>query len=158
MLPATGRKACRIALCAAAAALAAGMCIASALFGNAWYREASKSLLDLPATVLSAGWGLTCLCVGACCALLCREGHHGKELRLLVMGTGLGLAALWNHLFFLKHNGAGAMIVLTVLAIIWGAMLPDTSKKDRTAAILLLPCLVWADLLMVMNYVHVMLN
>ncbi len=125
-----------------------------------WYATLTKPLLNPPGWVFGPVWTLLYLLMGVSLFLLLRIGYFKKKIRhaVWVFMIQLGLNLLWSIIFFGWHNPAAA---LAELVLLWGMILTTIIvfwRISRTAAILLLPYILWVTFAGYLNYQILVLN
>jgi translocator protein len=142
-------------------ALSLAACFGAALFGNqftepaipTWYASLDKPAWTPPNWLFGPVWTLLYISMAVAAWLVWRErGFGGAPLPLGLFCLQLLLNAIWSFLFFgLRNPGlAFAEIVLLWLAIL--ATTLSFRRVNRTAALLLVPYLLWVTYASALNF------
>ena len=115
-----------------------------------WYQSIAKPDWTPPGWVFPVVWSRLYTLMGTAAWLVSRKEGARGPLTLFVIQ--LLLNAAWTPIFF----GAKEMLIaLVVIVILWLAILATIlafRKVDRTAALLLVPYLLWVTLATALNF------
>lgn len=122
-------------------------------YGNRWFAELAKPDAMPLAEIMSAAWGIVYVLMGLAIAMVLHA--RGAQLRLVAILAFLVLLAgnlAWLPVLFGMHKVGLAFYLLvgTVLVALITALLFWAVRK--TAALLMLPCLVWLGFTAFLNY------
>lgn len=125
---------------------------------GAWYDDLAKAPFHPPGWVFGPAWALLYLLIGLSLWRLDRSEGGFDHRRWGLVAVHHLLNAAWTPLFFALHSPALALadIVLLLVAIValWIPML----RKDRGAAVLFVPYLLWVLFATALNAWIVALN
>jgi benzodiazapine receptor len=144
------------------------LCEAAGLIGGiftaqsvtTWYVTLAKPSFTPPAWVFGPVWTALYLLMGISLYLVWRNGGEAKERRtaLTVFFAQLILNALWSFIFFgLRNPGAAAVEII----VLWACILVTVIlfwKLTRSAALLLVPYILWVSFAAVLNFAVWRLN
>ncbi len=117
-----------------------------------WYRRLEKPGFTPPAAVFPAVWTvLYALMAASAYRVWRREASPARNRALALWGTQLALNAGWTPLFFGAHRPGAALADLGMLLAALAAYTRESSRVDRTAALLIAPYLAWASFAGVLN-------
>lgn len=117
-----------------------------------WYQEIAKPAWTPPGWVFGPVWTVLYAMMGVAAWLVWkRHGFRGARLALTLFGIQLLLNAAWSWLFFGLRRPDLALVDILLL---WGVILATARAfhpLHRTAALLLVPYLVWVGFAAVLN-------
>lgn len=121
-----------------------------------WYATLAKPALSPPNWLFGPVWTALYLLMGTASFLVWRAGALRKDVRvrdaLAMYGAQLALNAAWSAVFFgLRSPGTA----FAVIAALWAAILATIvvfRRISRTAALLLLPYILWVTFAAYLNY------
>lgn len=120
---------------------------------NLWYKSLKKSNLTPPDYVFGYVW--TILYIMMFCSLikyLNSKSEVNKKLGLIFFITQLLLNILWSPTFFKFKDTKKALYVLITLWLSLAITFSIFYKQDKTAALLLIPYLIWSSFALYLNY------
>ncbi len=133
--------------------------IASGLFTRegvqSWYPRLRKPSFTPPPWIFGPVWTLLYGLMGTSLYLVARDGRADPKVARLakgLFGLQLVLNGLWSVIFFRQRS---PLYALVEIAFLWVAILLTTlafARVSRTAALLLLPYLLWVSFAAVLNY------
>jgi benzodiazapine receptor len=120
-----------------------------------WYPKLEKPSFTPPSWVFGPVWTLLYAMMGV--SLYVAERERAEESSVVptsraLFGIQLGLNVLWSYAFFKRRSPGWALVEIGFL---WLAILATTLafwKVSRTAALLLLPYLLWTSFAVLLNY------
>lgn len=136
-----------------AAAVIGGLATAGAV--QEWYPTLAKPSFNPPAWIFGPVWTILYLMMGVALFLVWRKGASGNpEVRtaLFIFGLQLFLNVLWSILFFGLQSPLAGFIDIVLL---WVAILVTVILFRRisgTAALLLIPYLLWVSFALALNF------
>ena len=134
------------------AAFAAGAVGAVASVDAAsFYAQLNTPSWAPPASVFGPVWSALYLLMGVAAWLVWRSSGS-KRVALGLFAAQLGANALWSWLFFYWHRGALAAVEVLVLLALIVATVTAFWRRNRVAAILLVPYLLWVSFASVLTY------
>ena len=136
--------------------------IGSYLMGDSvttWFTSLNKPALSPPNWVFPIVWTTLYLLMGLSFYLVASsktrvETLYGSAFYFIQ----LILNVLWSALFFMFHNTSIALIELVVLEITIVLTAYYFSKVNKTAALLLVPYILWVVVAGYLNYMIIILN
>ena len=138
-----------LALVVAAAALGGLASADSADF----YRQLDRPDWAPPAWLFGPVWSALYLMMAVAAWMIWRvRGFRGAPWALTLFVVQLGLNALWTWLFFAWRLGALSLVeIVVLLALILGTLIAFW-RRQRFAALLLMPYLLWVTFAAVLTY------
>ena len=118
-----------------------------------WYAGLKRPPITPPAWVFGPVWTTLYVLVGIAVFLVWRKGwgEPGVKLAMVLFAVQLGLNAAWSPAFFgMRSTLAGLVVVLPLWAAIV-ATVAACSRVSTSAALLLIPYLLWASYAAVLN-------
>jgi len=133
--------------------------IGSQFMPGEWYAALEKPGWTPPSWLFGPVWTVLYLLMGISAWLVWRvAGFAGARLALACYLAQLALNAAWSWLFFGKQNIGAAMIDIVVLWLLILATALLFRRHRRTAALLLVPYLLWVGFAAVLNAALLHLN
>ena len=134
------------------AAFAAGAVGAAASVDAAsFYAQLSKPSWAPPAWVFGPVWSALYALMGVAAWLVWRS-PSSKRVALGLFSAQLAANALWSWLFFAWHRGALAAVEVLVLVALIVATVAAFWRTSRSAALLLVPYLLWVSFASVLTW------
>jgi translocator protein len=121
-----------------------------------WYPKLEKPSYTPPSWVFAPVWTLLYAMMGLSLYLASQrhteeDGSVWRASRVL-FGTQLALNALWSYVFFGRRAPGWALLEILFLWVAITATMLAFFKISRTAALLLLPYLLWSSFAVVLNH------
>ena len=124
-----------------------------------FYLQLNRPAWAPPAGVFGPVWTLLYAMMGLAAWLVWREGGWSAQRpALLLFLIQLGFNALWSWLFFAWHRGGLAFAEILLLLALIVATLMLFWRARRSAALLMLPYLLWVSFASILNYAVWQLN
>jgi benzodiazapine receptor len=142
--------ACLIAMAVGAAATAPNI--------DGWYASLTRPSWTPPSWVFGPVWTVLYLMMAVSVWLVWRRRETDVRRPLVLFAVQLTLNVGWSWLFFSLHAPLAAMIEIVVLWIAIAATIASFWRYSRTAAILLIPYLVWVTYATTLNFGFWQLN
>ena len=117
--------------------------------------EDPEALLYPPGWVFGPTWTLLYALMGASLWLAEERGEVNdatKQTSRVLFGAQLSLNVLWTYVFFGRRAPGWALAEVAVLLVAIAATVASFSKVSRTAALLLVPYLLWTGFASVLNF------
>jgi benzodiazapine receptor len=151
----SGKSVVRL-LVACGISLAAGLIGSFATMGegfNMWYSAIEKPGFTPPNWIFGPVWTILYLLMGVAAFLVWQKGVQFRRVRIALgwFLVQLILNALWTPVFFGLHQIGWAFVVIVLL---WAAIVVAMccfSRVSKTAAVLLVPYLLWVSFATVLN-------
>src|SRR5215208_1503235 len=110
-----------------------------------WYPTLQKPSFTPPSWIFGPVWTLLFALMGISLYAVSQQSEEGGAPRTshVLFGIQLGLNVLWSYLFFGRRSPGWALVEIVFL---WAAIAATTGafwRVSRTAALLLLPYLLW---------------
>lgn len=126
----------------------------------AWYNTLSKPSFSPPAWVFGPAWTILYILMGISLFLVWTKKSEGdiKQSALYIFFAQLFLNAIWSPIFFGLQSPFTALIIITLL---WLTIIININifyKVSKTAALLLVPYLLWVSFATVLNFAIWQLN
>lgn len=106
-----------------------------------WYPTLTKPALTPPNIVFPIAWSVLYLCMGLSLGRLIVRRQHKGIIRLWILQLIANF--LWSILFFTLRNPLAGFIDIVLLNILVGLYIFAASRRDRAAAWLFVPYLLW---------------
>lgn len=127
---------------------------------NSWYVTLNKPFFTPPNWLFGPAWSVLYILMGISAYLVYQKGIKNAKVRqgLIIYGIQLVFNGLWSFLFFgLRSPFLGLFgIAILWLLIVWTIF--KFSKVSKTAAIILIPYLLWVSFASLLNYYTYILN
>jgi translocator protein len=120
-----------------------------------WYPKIQKPSFTPPGLVFGPTWTLLYALMGASLWLAEERGEDNdatKQTSRVLFGAQLFLNVLWTYVFFGRRAPGWALVEVAVLLVAIAATAASFSKVSRTAALLLVPYLLWTSFASVLNF------
>lgn len=121
---------------------------------NTWYLTLNKPVFNPPSWIFGPVWTILYLLMGISLYL----AWGTKKISLKWFWIQLALNSLWSILFFGLRNPAIAFFGIVLLWLAIFLTIKSFWRKNRTAAWLLIPYLLWVSFASVLNVFIVILN
>lgn len=127
---------------------------------STWYSTLQKPEFTPPAWIFGPVWTALYFMMGVAAFLVWHKGIERKDVKtgLIVFGLQLILNGAWSYLFFGLHNPFLALVDIIFLWFCILATIFALGKVSRTAAILLIPYILWVSFAAYLNYTLWILN
>jgi translocator protein len=119
-----------------------------------WYPKLQKPSFNPPDWVFGPTWTLLYALMGTSLWLAEERDEDGaaKWTSRVFFGAQLLLNVLWTYVFFGRRAPGWALVEVLVLIAAIAATVASFSKVSRTAAVLLVPYLLWTGFASVLNF------
>jgi tryptophan-rich sensory protein len=119
-----------------------------------WYAKLVKSGINPPNWIFAPAWTTLFLLMGIAFYIVWEKGKDNKNFKpaLFVFFVQLALNTLWSFLFFGLRS---SLLGLLGIILLWIAILVTISnfqKISKTAALLLLPYILWVTFAAILNF------
>jgi translocator protein len=120
---------------------------------NSWYSTIEKPAFTPPNWVFGPVWTILYLLMGVAAFLVWRKGLQLRTVRIALgwFLVQLVLNTLWTPIFFGLHHIGWAFAVIVLLWVAIAVAMYCFSRVSTTAAILLVPYLLWVSFATVLN-------
>jgi benzodiazapine receptor len=153
---------------AARAIVAIGICELAGIIGSlftrpsipGWYAGLAKPSFNPPSAVFGPVWITLYALMGIAAWLVYESGLKGTKVRrpLAIFVAQLVLNVLWSIMFFGIHHILGGFVIIVALWILIAATIKLFWPVSKTAAVLLVPYLLWVGFATVLNAALYVLN
>ncbi|MEP7145855.1 MAG: TspO/MBR family protein [bacterium] len=125
-----------------------------------WYAALNKPSFNPPGWLFGPVWIVLYLMMGISLFIIWKEDLKNKEVRsaFILFIIQLIFNAAWSVVFFGMHSIAGGLIVIAILWLLILFTIIRFKNISRTAAILLIPYLLWVSFATVLNFFIYKLN
>jgi translocator protein len=120
---------------------------------DTWYRTLQKPSFNPPSWIFGPVWTTLYLMMGIAHYLVEQEDAEPRLARpaRILYGIQLVLNTLWSLLFFGRRSPLAALIEIVFLWVAIVLTIITFARVSRTAALLLLPYLLWVSFATVLN-------
>ncbi|MDQ3193550.1 MAG: tryptophan-rich sensory protein [Bacteroidota bacterium] len=127
---------------------------------SGWYASLNKPSFNPPDWLIAPVWVVLYLLMGISLFLIWKEGLKNKEVKtaFILFIIQLIFNVLWPVVFFGGHSIPGGLIVLIILWLLILITIIKFKNISRTAAILLIPYLLWVSFATLLNFFIYKLN
>ncbi len=127
---------------------------------TSWYSTLSKPFFNPPSWLFGPVWTILYLLMGIALYLVWLEAKKNKRAvyALKIFFIHLVVNSLWSIVFFGLHALLGSVIVILILLVLIIYLISLFGKINKTAALLLVPYLVWVSFATILNFSVWILN
>ena len=121
---------------------------------NDWYLELNKPSFNPPNWIFAPVWTVLYIMMGVAAGIVWAKGfyHIWVKTALYHFGIQLLFNALWSIIFFGFKNPFGALLVILTLLVLLIFTIKWFKVVSQTAALLLIPYLLWVCFATALNY------
>ncbi|RDC59463.1 putative membrane protein YtaB [Alteripontixanthobacter maritimus] len=124
-----------------------------------WFAELTKPGIFPPPMWFGIVWTVLYVLMGVALALVCAAwGARGRGIAIALFALQFCVNLAWSPVFFALHEIRAALVVIGILDVLVIATIFAFWKVRKTAAMLLLPYLVWILFATLLNYQFLVLN
>lgn len=125
-----------------------------------WYAGLNKPFFSPPNWIFGPVWTLLYFLMGVSLFLIWKKGFKKKENKfaLKIFGSQLILNLFWSIIFFNLKMPELAFIEVVFLWILIAKTIQAFYKISRTAALILIPYLLWVSFASILNLAIALLN
>ena len=146
--------------------IAAAAALAVALLGGLmtdigpWYRSLQKPAWQPPDWAFGPAWTVIYALAATSGVVAWRDAHHPRQRETMLMLFALNafLNVLWSLLFFRLRRPDWALFEVGLLWLSVLLLIVVLGRYSRTAALLLVPYLLWVSFASTLNWATVRLN
>ncbi len=148
--------------------VAVGVCLlVGALSGFAtqssvdtWYATLNKPSFNPPNWIFAPVWTVLYILMGVAAGIVWGQGYYHKWVKtaLYFFGFQLLFNATWSIVFFGLQSPLPALIILLILLVLIILTIRRFTIVSRTAALLMVPYLLWVVFAGILNFKIVQLN
>lgn len=125
-----------------------------------WYAKLSRPYFTPPDWTFGVVWPILYVMMGISAFLIWNKGLDKREVKLalVIFGLQLILNGLWTSIFFGLHLIGLALVEIVIM---WAAILLTIFvfwRVSKTAALLLLPYILWVSFAIILNASLFLLN
>ena len=138
------------------------ICLAAGVLGSVfttpaiptWYATLIKPSFAPPNWVFFPVWTTLFIMMGISLFLIWQKGLENGQVKIAIsiFGVQLILNVLWSAAFFGLKSPLAGLIVISILWIFILFTILDFMKVSRTAALLLIPYILWVSFAAVINF------
>ncbi|MDD4858407.1 MAG: tryptophan-rich sensory protein [Candidatus Krumholzibacteria bacterium] len=156
--PQTIKLAAGVALCLLAGFI--GSIATTPKVGSPWYAGLARPSFSPPGWLFAPVWTILYLMMGVALYLVWRKGLavEGVKVALAVFLAQLVLNALWSFAFFGAESPLYGLVVIVALWVTIVATIVVFAPISRTAAVLLVPYILWVSFATILNASIYLLN
>lgn len=133
-----------------AALVAAAAWTGSTFMPGEWYAGLAKPSFTPPNWLFPVAWTILYIMIAIAGWLAWQAG--GMSSAVSIWGLALILNALWSYLMFGRHEIGLALADIVVLWIAIAAFIVASWPRDRRAALLFVPYLLWVSFAALLNF------
>lgn len=121
---------------------------------NDWYLELNKPSFNPPNWIFAPVWTVLYIMMGVAAGIVWAKGfyHIWVKTALYHFGIQLLFNALWSLIFFGFKNPFAALLVILALLVLLIFTIKWFKVVSQTAALLLIPYLLWVCFATALNY------
>ncbi|ASO04267.1 TspO/MBR related protein [Arenibacter algicola] len=121
---------------------------------NDWYLELNKPSFNPPNWIFAPVWTVLYIMMGVAAGIVWAKGfyHIWVKTALYHFGIQLLFNALWSIIFFGFKNPFAALLVILALLVLLIFTIKWFKVVSQTAALLLIPYLLWVCFATALNY------
>ncbi|MBD3661907.1 MAG: tryptophan-rich sensory protein [Arenibacter algicola] len=121
---------------------------------NDWYLELNKPSFNPPNWIFAPVWTVLYIMMGVAAGIVWAQGfyHIWVKTALYHFGIQLLFNALWSIIFFGFKNPFAALLVILALLVLLIFTIKWFKVVSQTAALLLIPYLLWVCFATALNY------
>lgn len=125
-----------------------------------WYAILNKPTFSPPNWIFAPVWTILYLMMGISLYLVWQKGIKTKGVKnaLSVFGLQLALNASWSIVFFTGQSIVGGLLIIVILWSLILITILKFLKISQTAALLLVPYLLWVSFATILNFYIFKLN
>jgi len=125
-----------------------------------WYATLQKPFFNPPNWIFGPVWLTLYTLMGIAAYIVWEKGPGQKDVKVAlgVFAVQLVLNSIWSIIFFGLHLPLAAFIEIIVLLLFIIASVYLFNKVSRTAALLLVPYVIWVGFASVLNLAVALLN
>lgn len=133
--------------------------ISNSGFGNRWFAMLEKPLIMPPGIAFAIVWPILYLLMGlAIAVILHARGARARGTAITLFVVQLLCNLAWSPLFFAKHEISLAFYLIIVILILAVATTTIFARIRVSAALLMMPYLIWLCFAAILNYQIIELN
>jgi tryptophan-rich sensory protein len=125
-----------------------------------WYATLRKPSFNPPSWIFAPVWLILYMLMGISLFLIWRKGIGTPQIMkdVCFFGIQLALNVLWSVVFFGLHSVAYGFVTIIVLLVAILTTILAFNRTSRTAAVLLVPYLLWGSFATILNFSILLLN
>ena len=124
-----------------------------------WYNNLNKPYFNPPSEIFTPVWGILYLMIFLSFVFFIKNGiNKEKTIPIIFFSIQLILNFSWQKIFFGMHSISGAFIVAVLLWIFILLTIITFYKHSKTAALLLIPYLIWTAFACFLNFEYMKIN
>ncbi len=123
-----------------------------------WYHSLAKPALCPPDWLFAPVWTILYIMMAVSLIIFLKTRGENKTVSIILFLSQLTLNLLWAPVFFGNMNPRGAFIIILFMIITLLMTIIAFYKYSKTAAIILLPYLIWICFAAYLNFEIIRLN
>ena len=125
-----------------------------------WYASLVRPSWTPPNWVFPVAWSVLYVLMSISLWLLWDRAEPGpaRTLAITMFLVQFGLNLLWSPVFFMAHRPRAAMWIIGLMAVSIAATILFAWSADQSAALLLVPYMIWASYAVTLNAGIIVLN
>lgn len=118
-----------------------------------WYHSLNQPPFSPPDWLFAPVWSILYILMFVSLIMILKDGNiKEKSAPLTLFGLQLVFNLLWTPTFFVNKNISGALIVSILLVILVYQTIRNFYPYSKTAAMLLIPYLLWTMFALYLNF------
>ncbi len=118
-----------------------------------WYHSLNQPPFSPPDWLFAPVWSILYILMFVSLIMILKDGNiKEKSAPLTLFGLQLVFNLLWTPTFFVNKNISGALIVSVLLVILVYQTIRNFYPYSKTAAMLLIPYLLWTMFALYLNF------
>ena len=125
-----------------------------------WYAILNRPSFTPPSSLFTPVWTILFLLMGISLFLIWRRGEPARQIKIAILffSIQLVLNILWSFLFFGLKSPFAGLIEIVILWIAISLTIVSFYRISKTAALLLVPYILWVSFAIVLNFYFWRLN
>ena len=125
-----------------------------------WYAILNKPSFTPPSNIFAPVWTILFLLMGISLFLIWRKREPARQVKIAILffSIQLGLNILWSFLFFGLKSPFAGLVEILLLWIAISLTITSFYRVSKTAALLLIPYILWVSFAIVLNFYFWRLN
>lgn len=124
-----------------------------------WYNNLNKPSFNPPSEIFAPVWGILYFMILLSLIFFIRsKSHKNKTIPIIFFIIQLTLNLSWQNIFFGLQNISAALVIAILLWLFILLTIISFYRHSKTAAILLVPYLLWTTFACILNFEYMRIN